>query len=290
MIEENGNTESIATQIVHENLAFSIIDMFVMDSMVVCKTENESPVFMCYDVIDGENKKNLGTIGRAQNEWIKPQMVARTDKGYDIFDNGKAMILSYNNDTLISKRNYQEMIAVNRPRMINETYSGYSYIQPNKTALVIYDAETYKQMDEYAFEDDTQEGHSINWDFSWSGEMKNIVIAHLYKKEFYVLNLNDNGTISQCKKFVGEYVFNRKEHAYYSDAIISDGLIYLLNQQHVKMNNEDGNSEIDIFDMAGKHIKKLQLDIVARYMCVVGDNIWLLDIDNNMRVCNNTII
>lgn len=289
-IEEIGYTEPTATRIVHENLAFSITDMFVMDSMVVCKTEKESPVYICYDVLDGKKVKNLGTIGRAQNEWIKPQMVARSDNGYDIFDNGKAMILSYNNDTLISRKKYQEMIAVNRPRIINEKYSGYSYIQPNKTALVIYNANSYERVDEYAFEDEQQGGNSINWDFSWSGERKNIVIAHLYKKEFYILELNDNGRFSQCKKFVGEYTFNRKEHAYYSDAIISEGLIYLLNQQHVNLVKEDGNSEIDIFDTAGKHIKKLQLDVVARYMCVVGDVIWLLDIGNNLRVCKNTII
>lgn len=287
-IEEIGNTEPTATRIVHESLAFSITDMFVMDSMVVCKTGKESPVYICYDVIDGEKVKNLGTIGRAQNEWIKPQMVARFDNGYDIFDNGKAMILSYNNDTLISRKKYQEMVAVNRPRIINEKYSGYSYIQPNKTALVVYNANTYERVDEYAFEDEQQGGNSINWDFSWSGERKNIVIAHLYKKEFYVLELNDNGRLSQCKKFVGEYTFNPQKHVYYSDVNISNGFIYLLNQQNVNLENIDGYSEIDIFDINGKCIKKLQLDTIAQRMCVADDVVWLLDIDNNLRVCRNT--
>lgn len=288
-IEETNCKEQIASRIIHADLNYEITDMIVAGDMIVCQTERMSPVFVCYSASEFGKLKEFGSIGRGHNEWIKPHLVARTDNGYDIFDNGKNKILRYNSDTLVSEIKYNEMVAVNYPRMINERYIGFSWIEPNKTALAIYDADTYKCMDEYVFEDETQGGNAINLDFVWAGEENNIVIGHLYKKEFYVLEINHHGKISRVKRYQGDYEFNPEEHVYYSDVSLSNGHVYLLCQQHVNLGNGEGHSEIDVFNTSGEHIKKMDLDVVAQHMCVHDDVIWLLDIDNNLRVCENAM-
>lgn len=288
IIKETGNEERVTAQIVHDNLPYGIKDMIAVDSLIVCHTESESPVYICYNASDFEKKKEFGTIGRGYNEWIKPHLVARTNNGYDIFDNGKNSILRYSNDSLVSEVAYKKMVAVNNPHIINKKYSGYTYLEPNKTALVIYDADTYELTDEFAFEDKEQKGNAINWDFIWDGKENCIVIGHLYKKEFYVIEMNHMGKISQCIRYIGDYAFDPEKHMYYSDVNISNGLIYLLSQQHVNLETGNGYSEIDIFDKSGKHIKKMILDVVAQHMCVTDNSVWLLDIDNNISVVTET--
>lgn len=288
VIQETSAEEQVTSQIVHDDLAYGIKDMIVMDSTIVCQTESESPVYICYNTADFAKTKEFGKIGRGHNEWIKPHLVARANNDYDIFDNGKNRILRYSNDSLVGEVEYKTMVAVNDPHIINKKYSGYTYLEPNKTALVIYDADTYKQMDEFAFEDKEQKGNSINWDFVWDGKENFIVIAHLYKKEFYVIEMNHMGKISQCIRYIGDYAFDPEKHMYYSDVNISNGLIYLLSQQHVNLETGNGYSEIDIFDKSGKHIKKMILDVVAQHMCVTDNSVWLLDIDNNISVVTET--
>lgn len=288
-IKETGGKEQITSRIIHANLTYAVTDMIAASDMIICQTERMSPVFVCYSASEFGKRKELGSIGRGHDEWIKPHLVTRADGGYDIFDNGKNKILRYsNNDTLVGEIKYNEMVAVNNPRMINERYSGFSWIEPNKTALAIYDADTYKCMDEYVFEDETQGGNAINWDFVWDGEENNIVIGHLYKKEFYVLEINHHGKILRVGRYKGDYEFNPEEHVYYSDVSLSNGYVYMLCQQHVNLENGDGYSEIDVFNTSGEHIKKMELDVVAQRMCAYDDVIWLLDIDNNLRVCKNT--
>ncbi|MDE6159827.1 MAG: hypothetical protein K2F69_07095 [Bacteroidaceae bacterium] len=283
-IQETDTQEQTTTQVIHKDMPFGIEDMVAVGNMVVCKKEANSHVFVCFNTSNFTKMKEFGTIGRSHDEWIQPHIVARENNGYDIFDNGKNKILRYDNDTLVSETEYKNTVAVNNPHMINKMYGGYSYIEPNKIALVLYDSETYERTDEYAFEDEEKKGNAIDWDFMWDGEDSHIVIAHLYKKEFNVVEINEDGKFLQSSRYSGDYTFNPEKHVYYSDVNISNGFIYLLNQQYVNLEDIDGYSEIDIFDINGKCIKKLQLDTIAQRMCVAGDNIWLLDIENNLRV------
>lgn len=287
VIEDTNNKEQITSRIVYEDLSYGITDMIVADSMIVCKTEKESPVYVCFDASDFGKVKEFGIIGRGHGEWVKPHFVSRADNGYDIFDNGKNRILQYRNDTLAGEIKYKKMIAVNQPRTINESYGGYSCIEPNKTALVIYNSDTYEEVDEYVFGEETQKGTSDDLDFVWDGEGNCVVIGHLYKKEFYVMEIDNGGKILRGTRYIGDYEFNPEKHVYYSDVSISNGLVYMLCQQHIDLENAEGFSEIDVFSTSGSHIKKMVLDVVAQRMCVTSDYIGLLDINNNLRVYEN---
>lgn len=260
--------------------------MAVVDNMVVCKTEQESPVYVGFDTKNFKQVKEFGTIGHGSKEWVSPCLVANATGGYDIIDNGKKKIFHYQGDSLINESEYKMELPVNYPRMFNEKYNGYYCLSPKGTTFVTYNSATYENVDEFVVENETQGDNPINWELSWGGDGNCMVIAHLYKKEFYVMELDETGRFSRNIKYTGaDYTFNPDKIAYYSDVCVSDKHIYLLNQEHVNLETLEGNSEIDVLDTSGKHIKKMELDIVAARICVAGDYIWLLDPENNLRVC-----
>lgn len=283
-LEETGPTEHVTTRIVQADLAYPIRNMHVIGDRVICKTDVESPVFIAYDTTHYGKVEEFGTLGHGHNEWQWPHIVERADNGYDIFDNGKKKIQRFHNDTLVSETTWEDMVAVNEPHRINERYSGYSYIRPGKSTLRIYDADTYECTDEYVISDEKHADESSYIVCVWDGDAGHIAIAHMCKKEFYVLELGRDGKVAHSVKYVGDYDFNPKEHLYYTNVSVSNGRIYLVSQEHVDLEKMSGYSEIDIFDTSGKHIRKLVLDVMASYMCVAGDDIWLLDTDNNLRI------
>ena len=69
VIQETSAEEQVTSQIVHDDLAYGIKDMIVMDSTIVCQTESESPVYICYNTADFAKTKEFGKIGRGHNEW-----------------------------------------------------------------------------------------------------------------------------------------------------------------------------------------------------------------------------
>lgn len=283
-MEETGTTEHVTTRIVQEDIAYPINNMHVVGDRVLCVTDVESPVYIAYDAKHYGKVKEFGTIGHGHNEWQWPDIVERGDKDYDIFDNGKKRIQRYHNDTLVSEMPWDEMVAVNDMHRINDRYSGYSYLTPGKATLYIYDADTYECTDKYVISDEKHADKSSYILCEWDGDANHIVMAHIFKKELYVMELDRDGKVAQGVKYVGDYDFNPEKHVYYSTVSVSNGRIYLLSQQHIDLEKMSGYSEIDIFDISGRHIRRLELDVMAACMCVVDDVIWLLDTDNNIRI------
>lgn len=282
--------EQVASKILDDNVDFSIQEMAKMGKFLICMVGTSAPAYIRYDVCNFTKAKAFGTIGRGHGEWIKPHLIPTSSDSYEIWDNGRNRIFQYRNDTLVGDVELKTKLPANNPMLINREYGGFSCIEQDKISLVVYDAKTYRSTDRYCFEDEKQKGNAIYQDFVWNGEGNTIILAHLYKKEFHIMDLDCNGVISHCVKYACDYEFNPEEHVYYSDARIHNGLIYLLCQQNVNPETGDGYSEIDIYDTTGKSVKKIVLDVVAPLFEVFDDNVWLADIDGNIRICPNKAI
>lgn len=251
--------QSVACEDVDNDI--TIESWLISNDMIVCKTAFTDSVYHTLDLSTMKHLASFGKIGHGHNEWIAPNIFAKTGNKLAVFDNANRTIYDITNYAISVDRKTSIKDAMNDIKTIMYPYVGYTTVTPNEICLKIVNIEKDILTDSISFKDTEGEGKASQYEFAWGYDNGRIVIAHLYKDAYMTCKVNDEGKITEKDYYLSNGK-NEKQDMYYSDATCGDD-IYLLSQKQVDTETLKGKSEIEVYDYNGKPIKKFLLDFIA---------------------------
>lgn len=266
--------DTVAVQCVDSSVC---ADSWIMlDGEIVCKTESPEALYTVLDSSAFSKKYVFGKKGHGKNEWVAPHILAKTEQGLLVLDNGDKKLYSVKDAEIQSVKKCSLRDAVNDAKEIEYPVIGYVSTTPDAQYLKLTNVENDNAIDSISFVDTSNKGNASLYDFVWNSNHANrIVIAHQHSERYIVYETDSEHRIVESRTFDTKDDSFSPDRITYSD-IACGNYIYLLSQKNVNVEDATGFSEIEIYDYDGVCIKKLVLNIIADKMLLDEANHRLL--------------
>lgn len=253
---------SIQTRSISTDAILSIDEWLLDDTLVVCATHKNEYCFYRLHVDSFHLIDSLGKRGNGPDEFVFPQISSHSSGVYYVIDNGRNKSYFMNKDNITPIRTKKQNGLIAAPRLINYPIVGHVENMQSKKVWKKQNILTGEILDSLCIES------AMSEDLYWSCFGDKVVIGFLNQNQFAV-GTQENEEMMCWTLFAG---YTQKNKLYYSDVVCGENCFYLLSQQQVDMRGGSGYSTIEVYDMKGRPLVCIDLDIVARRMLIDEKN------------------
>lgn len=235
----------------------------IVDSLLLIESSGTDNSFYLINLDNFHTIKSFGKKGNGPNEFIMPHLVRQASK-ITVWDNALHSLYQLSSETGVI--NQQIQLATNetfwQPSYFDSAHLCFVKNSPNELKWILYNPGTKETTDSIVFTDETQKGNAIQYEFTYSVNPTQLVIALNQQNEFSFYHIRQH-LLHPLFTVKGE---TKKGQMYYTDVFTHAQQIYLLNQENINMETFEGESYIDIYTMEGECTQRLHVGRVVESM------------------------
>lgn len=251
----------------------SVSGMTLVDSTLYL-TANGSPyAIYSVDASTMQCVDSLFAIGEGTGEYMRAQFTRMGDGRYFITDNNRMRWHLAGRDTIYESGNLTRDV-VNDLKEVDFPVMGYVDLKPDGIWLRLRDFRSGENVDSLSVPNYTARGESVNDGFVWDVDSStgDFVLAFIDHNRLITGKMSSE-SIDEVKAFEGT---SAEGKMYYTDVRIANGKIYALSQKDVDIESISGNSAVEIYNLDGNPVKRIELPAIAQFMCVGSDGAHII--------------
>lgn len=251
----------------------SVGGISLYDSVLNLTANNAPYAIYLLDASTMQCIDSLFAIGEGPGEYTHTQFTRIGDRRFFITDNNRMRWHLASRDTIYESGDLTREV-VNDLKEVDFPVMGYVDLKPDGIWLRLRDFRSGENVDSLSVPNYTTRGESVNDGFVWDIDSStgDFVLAFIDHNRLITGKMSSE-SIDEVKAFEGT---SAEGKMYYTDVRIANGKIYALSQKDVDIESISGNSAVEIYNLDGNPVKRIDLPAIAQFMCVGSDGAHII--------------